>query len=122
MELIPSGEKVKINGHEQIVLLDYGDYVYTIEPDEKEFSGIKSFDRTTVKIERIDNQIGEKDIYASWIESIIILIKWRDEATTKRKARAIQRVIDKKIEYRDRLGIIWLKNILKERGLKLSAW
>ena len=65
---------------------------------------------------------GMKRIYASWIESITILIKWRDEATTKRKARAIQRVIDKKIEYRDRLDIICLKSVLKERGLKLSAW
>lgn len=63
-----------------------------------------------------------KRVYASWIESIVILIKWRDEATTKRKARAIQVAIDKKIEYRDRLDMICLKSVLKERGLKLSAW
>ena len=63
-----------------------------------------------------------KRVYASWIESIVILIKWRDEATTKRKARAIQVAIDKKIEYRDRLDMFCLKSVLKERGLKLSAW
>ena len=63
-----------------------------------------------------------KRVYASWIESIIILIKWRDEAITKRKARAIQRAIDKKIEYRNRIDMICLKSVLKERGLKLSAW
>jgi hypothetical protein len=65
---------------------------------------------------------GMKRVYASWIESIVILIKWRDEATTKRKARAIQVAIDKKIEYRDRLDMFCLKSVLKERGLKLSAW
>lgn len=63
-----------------------------------------------------------KRVYASWIESIVILIKWRDEATTKRKARAIQVAIDKKIEYRNRLDMFCLKSVLKERGLKLSAW
>ena len=63
-----------------------------------------------------------KRIYAPWIENIIILIKWRDEAMTKKKARAIQRAIDKKISIRNVLEITCLRSAAKEYGVKLSAW
>ena len=54
--------------------------------------------------------------------AISILVKWRDEVTEKKKARAIQRVIDKKLRECDKLDMIWLEITEKVDGIKLSAW
>lgn len=54
--------------------------------------------------------------------AILLLVKWRDEVTTKKKARAIQRVIDKKLRECDKIDMIWLEITEKVDGIKLSAW
>ena len=54
MSFYRGGEKVKINGREAIVIMDNGVWVYTIDPNEKEFSGIDYFDKSKVDIERLE--------------------------------------------------------------------
>lgn len=54
--------------------------------------------------------------------AILLLVKWRNEVTTKKKARAIQRVIDKKLKECGTFDRIWLEITEKVDGIKLSAW
>lgn len=54
--------------------------------------------------------------------AILLLVKWRDEVATKKKARAIQRVIDKKLRECGKIDMIWLEITEKVDGIKLSAW
>ena len=59
----------------------------------------------------------------SYIEQLFLdLVEWRDSATTKRKARAIQRVIDKKYNALNVCGKEVVSHFLKVNKLKLSAW
>ena len=55
-------------------------------------------------------------------KNIVTLIEWRDETREKRKARAIQRAIDKKIPFltdtERSMLIIWLRSTKK----RLEAW
>lgn len=57
-----------------------------------------------------------KQLFVAWREmqdNLIVLATWRNETTSRRKARAIQRVIDKKYK------------LYKSRGLRISgdlAW
>jgi len=55
-------------------------------------------------------------------KNIVTLIEWRDETYEKRKARAIQRAIDKKIQFltddERSMLIIWLRSTKK----RLEAW
>ena len=56
------------------------------------------------------------------LEEFALLIKWRDESDTKRKARAIQRIIDKKVEKFTDVNKSWLESRCRAYGLKLSDW
>jgi hypothetical protein len=42
------------------------------------------------------------------IRAIMLLVKWRDEVTTKKKARAIQKVIDQKLKECNEMDRVWL--------------
>jgi hypothetical protein len=53
---------------------------------------------------------------------MIRLILWRDEVTTKKKARAIQRIIDRKLEKLNVEEEKCLKNLSREFNFKISAW
>lgn len=53
---------------------------------------------------------------------IIRLILWRDDVTTKKKARAIQRIIDRKLEKLNVEEEKCLKNLSIEFKFKISAW
>lgn len=41
------------------------------------------------------------------LDDVIILIKWRDEVNEKKKARAIQKVIDKMVSKIEKRGTIY---------------
>ena len=41
------------------------------------------------------------------LDDVIILIKWRDETKEKKKARAIQKVIDKLVNKIDKRGVTY---------------
>lgn len=68
------------------------------------------------------------------LDDVITLIKWRDEVQEKRKARAIQKVIDKIVSKIDKRGITYsnggfsisqyarLKIKCFNQGLKINAW
>ena len=56
------------------------------------------------------------------IRVIMLLVKWRDEVTTKKKARAIQKVIDQKLKECNEMDMVWLEITEKLDGKKLSAW
>ena len=56
------------------------------------------------------------------IRAIMLLVKWRDEVTTKKKARAIQKVIDQKLKECNEMDMVWLEITEKLDGKKLSAW
>jgi hypothetical protein len=56
------------------------------------------------------------------IRGILQLAEWRDTVTTKKKARAIQRVIDKKLKQCDRFDMIYLEITEKTHNIKVSAW
>ena len=56
------------------------------------------------------------------IRVIMLLVKWRDEVTTKKKARAIQKVIDQKLKECNEMDRVWLEITEKLDGKKLSAW
>ena len=55
-------------------------------------------------------------------DAVFTLIMWRESVNEKRKARAIQRAIDKAYAKLDDLqrGILWMH--LHGSKLKLSAW
>ena len=54
--------------------------------------------------------------------AISILVKWRDEVTEKKKARAIQRVIDKKLKECVDLDRAYLEYLDSQNQIRLSAW
>lgn len=56
------------------------------------------------------------------IREILLLVEWRNEVVTKKKARAIQRVIDRKLEKCDRFDMIYLEITEKTHNVKVSAW
>lgn len=68
------------------------------------------------------------------LDDVIILIKWRDEVQEKRKARAIQRAIDRMVRKIDKRGITYsgrgfsvsdyarLEIKCWQKGLKINAW
>ena len=56
------------------------------------------------------------------IREILLLVEWRNEVETKKKARAIQRVIDRKLEKCDLLDMAYLEITEKTHNIKVSAW
>lgn len=53
---------------------------------------------------------------------MVRLILWRDEVTTKKKARAIQRIIDRKLEKLNDEEEKCLNNLARDFNFKISAW
>ena len=57
-----------------------------------------------------------------FLKRIVELVMWRDESTTKKKARAIQKVIDKRCATLDCDYMEFLETRLKKYGYIVSAW
>jgi hypothetical protein len=56
------------------------------------------------------------------LKDIVLLVMWRDESVMKRKARAIQRIIDRKIEQLNDEETKALNGLAREFNFKVSAW